>query len=40
VTEPPGEVIEPLPPVKQPTVRIEVDVIGDVTILVNGLPIS
>ncbi|MBT1509389.1 N-acetylmuramoyl-L-alanine amidase [Bradyrhizobium sp. SRL28] len=41
VTEPPpGEVTEP-PPVKPPpTIRIDVEVIGDITIIVNGVPVS
>lgn len=36
---PPGEVIEP-PAKPQPTIRIDVEVIGDITIIVNGVPLT
>jgi N-acetylmuramoyl-L-alanine amidase len=40
--KPPGEVVEP-PPVKpqpQPTIRLDVEVVGDVTIIINGVPVT
>jgi hypothetical protein len=37
---PPGEETRPPTPSRQPTVRIDVDVVGDVTVLVNGVPVT
>jgi len=38
---PPGEVITPpSKPVQQPTIRLDVEVVGDVTIIINGVPVT
>ena len=34
-----GEVIEP-PPTTQPSVRLDIQVVGDVTVIVNGVPVT
>ena len=39
IVPPPGEVITP-PAKPQPTVRIDIEVIGDVTLIVNGVPVT
>jgi hypothetical protein len=38
VEPPPGEVEPPARP--QPTIRLDVEVIGDVTIIINGVPVT
>ena len=41
VVPPPGEVITPpSKPVQQPTIRLDVEVVGDVTIIINGVPVT
>jgi hypothetical protein len=32
--------VRPLPPARPPTVRIDVDTVGDVRVLVNGVPVQ
>jgi N-acetylmuramoyl-L-alanine amidase len=38
--QPPPEEITPPPVHHQPTVRLDIDVIGDVTVIINGVPVS
>jgi N-acetylmuramoyl-L-alanine amidase len=37
---PPGEERPPQPPAQRPTIRIDVEVEGDVTIIINGVPVT
>ena len=38
---PPGEVTPPeRPPQKPPTLRLDVEVVGDITIIINGVPVA
>ena len=41
VTEPPpGEERPPRPPAQPPTIRLDVEVVGDITIIINGVPVT